>query len=130
VSTPPPLIPFTGDWETYEEKVYQAFLESFVKRRVLFRGVPVKAQFRPPFKGKGFSFWHVISEAPDPRKRREEDRIPDLRRCERIRWNFMGNRMRIIWTARLQLVGESPEGRDTGGDLGRRTRLRGSACEA
>jgi len=86
VTAPPPLIPFTGDWATYEERIYQAFLESFVKRQVLFHGIPVKAQFRPPFKGKGFSFWHVISEALNPRRRKEEERIPDLRRCERILW--------------------------------------------
>jgi hypothetical protein len=38
------------------------------------------------YKDKGFSFWHVISEAPDRQNRNEGDRIPDLRRCERIRW--------------------------------------------
>ena len=40
----------------------------------------------PPSKGKHFSFWHVISEAPSRENRDEADRIPDLRRCERIRW--------------------------------------------
>ena len=36
----------------------------------------------------------------------------------------MGDRMCIVRTARLQLVGESQEGRGAGGDLGRRIRLR------
>jgi len=31
--------------------------------------------------GKEATFWHLIQEGPV-----EEDRVPDLRRCERIRW--------------------------------------------
>jgi hypothetical protein len=31
--------------------------------------------------GKEATFWHIISEGQD-----EENRIPDFRRCERIRW--------------------------------------------
>ena len=37
-------------------------------------------------KGKGYAFWHVISEAPQSNNRNESERIPNLRRCERIRW--------------------------------------------
>src|SRR4030066_170192 len=32
-------------------------------------------------KGKEATFWHLISEGKS-----EKDRLPDLRRCERIRW--------------------------------------------
>lgn len=83
---PPELLPFEGQWNEYEDRVYEAFLDSFVRVEVRFRGVRVKAQYRPETRGKGFSFWHVISEAPDRNNRNEEDRVPDLRRCERIRW--------------------------------------------
>ena len=31
--------------------------------------------------GKEATFWHLISEGKE-----EENRIPDMRRCERIRW--------------------------------------------
>ncbi|MDN5850344.1 MAG: hypothetical protein L0H63_12040 [Nitrococcus sp.] len=84
--TPPDLIPFDGDWLSYEERIYQVFLDQFVRADVRFRGKSVKAQYRPEYNGKGFSFWHVISEAPDSHNRNDEDRIPDLRRCERIGW--------------------------------------------
>ena len=84
--SPPDLLLFEGDWASYEDKVYEAFLESFVRADVRFRGWRVKAQYRPETRGKGFSFWHTISEAPDPKNRNEDDRIPNLRRCERIRW--------------------------------------------
>ena len=37
--------------------------------------------FQPDEKGKEATFWHLISEGKS-----EKDRLPDLRRCERIRW--------------------------------------------
>lgn len=86
MTAPPDLIPFEGDWLPYEDRIYEVFLDSFVRRNVQFNGWVVKAQFRPEAHGKGFSFWHVISESPDPRNKKEVDRIPDLRRCERIAW--------------------------------------------
>lgn len=86
MSQPPELLPFDGNWPAYEDGIYEAFLESFVQAGVKFRGVRVSAQFRPETRGKGYSFWHTISEAPDRNNRNEDDRIPDFRRCERIRW--------------------------------------------
>lgn len=35
----------------------------------------------PMIKGKEATFWHIISEGEV-----ESERLPDLRRCERIRW--------------------------------------------
>ncbi|MNH30689.1 hypothetical protein D3C79_909980 [compost metagenome] len=35
----------------------------------------------PVIQGKEATFWHMISEGND-----EAERLPDLRRCERIRW--------------------------------------------
>lgn len=86
MSAPPPLIPFRGEWETYLDEIYQAFLDSFVRQDIRFGGTRVTAPRRPETDGKGAGFWHVISEAPDKNNRNEEDRIPDLRRCERITW--------------------------------------------
>jgi hypothetical protein len=90
VTEAPSLIVFRGEWARYEDEVYEAFLDSFVRPDVRFRGSRVSAPFRPPSKGKHFSFWHVVSEAPGPKDRDESNRVPDLRRCERIRW--------IAWT--------------------------------
>lgn len=84
MTQPPALLVFSGDWPPYEDQVYAAFLVSFVRKGIAFRGLQVKAQFRPETRGKGFSFWHVISAGRD--NRNEDDRQPDLRRCERIRW--------------------------------------------
>ena len=83
---PPELLESGGDWRTYEDLLYQEFLDTVVKRSLTFRGLPVTAPHRPEFRGKSFSFWHVISEAPKPNNRNENDRLPDLERCRRIRW--------------------------------------------
>lgn len=109
---PPELLPFDGDWPNYVEKVYEAFVESFVRPEVRFQGYRVTAPYRPESQGKHFSFWHVISEAPHPGNRQEEDRVPDIPRCERIRW--------IAWAVRQADAGvegvcwwENRRGRDT-----------------
>jgi len=86
VSQPPELIRFSGQWLPYEDEIYEVYLETVVRAGLTFAGAPVRAQFRPDTRGKGFSFWHLISEAPSQRNRNENDRIPDLSRCERIRW--------------------------------------------
>lgn len=88
MSQPPELIPFGGGWAwtDYENAIYEIYLETVVRSGIAFRGAPVRAQYRPETKGKGFSFWHLISEAQDKCNRNEEDRIPDLERCARIRW--------------------------------------------
>jgi len=38
----------------------------------------------PLYQNKESNFWHLIQEAYQTNQ--EEDRIPDFRRCERIRW--------------------------------------------
>lgn len=77
----PPLVSFGGDWQSYEDAIYEIYLDTLVRNPVAFRGVIVKCQYRPPTRDKGFGFWHLISEGPE-----EAERIPDLRRCERIGW--------------------------------------------
>lgn len=89
MSLPPELLPFNnygGDWSRYEADLYAIYLETVVHAGLIFQGAPIKAQFRPETRGKGFSFWHLISEAPDKNNRNEDDRIPDPDRCARIRW--------------------------------------------
>lgn len=112
MTEPPELLPFDGDWPSYVEAVYEAFVETFVQSDVQFRGRRVTAPYRPESQGKHFSFWHVISEAPHPSNRNEEDRIPNIARCERIRW--------IAWAVRQANAGtagiswwENARGRDT-----------------
>lgn len=88
MTTPPPLMPFTGDtdWSDYEDAIYGVYLETVAHARLVFLGAPVKVKRIPETKHKGYGFWHLISEAPSQDNRNEDDRVPDLRRCERVRW--------------------------------------------
>lgn len=88
MTAPPSLVFFEdfADWQTYEDAIYTIYLETVAHAGLSFCGSPVKVRYMPQTKRKGYGFWHLISEAPDQCNRSEDDRIPDLRRCERVRW--------------------------------------------
>jgi hypothetical protein len=78
---PPDLLPFTGDWPTYEAMLYQLFFDELARGGLEFRGWQVQCRRRPEHAGKWAAFWHLVQEGPI-----EEQRTPDMRRCERLRW--------------------------------------------
>lgn len=80
----PPLIclsDFGGDWRRYEDAVYEAFCRDFVRSQITYGGLPLRLKRHPVVAGKEATFWHFTSEGQV-----EEQRVPDLRRCERIAW--------------------------------------------
>ncbi|MEW6374751.1 MAG: hypothetical protein AB1502_03045 [Thermodesulfobacteriota bacterium] len=80
----PPLVLFEdhgGDWDQYLNALYKFFKEDFVDSPPTLKGMKVALKRHPIEKGKEATFWHLISEGKS-----EKDRLPDLRRCERIRW--------------------------------------------
>ena len=114
MTVPPPLIPLSdfAGWQAYEDAIYAIYLETVAHAGLTFCGNPVKVRYMPKTKRKGYGFWHLISEAPDQRNRNEDDRIPDLRRCERVRW--------VAWCIREANAGspdfswwENERGRET-----------------
>lgn len=70
-----------GQWEAYIEAVFSIFHRDFIQMHPRLRGCPVTCRRDPVFDGKEAGFWHCVSEGKD-----EANRIPDLRRCERIGW--------------------------------------------
>jgi len=70
-----------GNWRAYEAAVYAAFMTDFVSSKPLFRGKALALKRHPVVKDKEATYWHIISDGKD-----EQDRIPNLRRCERIKW--------------------------------------------
>lgn len=61
----PPLVKladFGNDWEVYLAALYRIYLDEVVNAGITFRGLPLHVQFRPMTYGKGFGFWHLISE--------------------------------------------------------------------
>ena len=79
------LSDYKGNWSVYLDSLYDIYLNDIVGSKLHYNNLPVAFKFRPFYEGKGFAFWHTISEGE-----KEENRTPDLRRCERIKW--------ISWT--------------------------------
>jgi len=75
------FVDYNGIWEVYLEAVYSFFKQDFVDSKPVFQGRRLGLKRHPVVNGKEATFWHMISEG-----KVEEERIPDLRRCERIRW--------------------------------------------
>ncbi|HAH32189.1 MAG TPA: hypothetical protein DCL44_07740 [Elusimicrobia bacterium] len=72
---------FGGNWDNYLAELYRHYEAYFMKSKPVYNGVRLMVKKHPFIQGKEATFWHIISEGSS-----EEHRIPDLRRCERIRW--------------------------------------------
>lgn len=82
--TPPELVllnAFGGNWPAYETELHRIFMAEIAGGGLQFRGARVGCRRQPEAAGRWASFWHLVQEGPV-----EDDRFPDLRRCERIRW--------------------------------------------
>lgn len=80
----PPLVLFEdygGEWDKYLAAIYSFFKEDFIDTKPVFQGRRLGLKKHPMAEGKEATFWHMIQEGKD-----EEERTPDFRRCERIRW--------------------------------------------
>ncbi|MDE7376279.1 MAG: hypothetical protein K2N16_05475 [Muribaculaceae bacterium] len=75
------LSQFGGNFNRYLEAVYEIFADEFIRKRPMFRGIRLALKKYPVTDGKEATFWHMTSEGED-----EENRIPDMRRLERIKW--------------------------------------------
>ena len=84
MTSPPDLLlleDFNGDWGACVDELHCIFINEIARAGILFRNQEVSCLRRPETKGRWKSFWHLIQEG-----RVEEERTPDLRRCERLRW--------------------------------------------
>lgn len=80
----PPLVSisnYDGDWKLYLEALYNYFKQDFIDSKPFFKGRRLGLKKHPVERGKEATFWHFISEGSH-----EDERMPDFRRCERVRW--------------------------------------------
>ncbi len=70
---------YSGNYEAYIAAVYEVFRRDFVVNRPLFQGVRLRLKCHPYFQDREYTFYHITHEGDQ-----EDQRIPDLRRCERI----------------------------------------------
>ena len=81
---PPDLLSFNdygGDWPAYETELNRVFMAEIARGRLTFREEKVSCRRHDEVAGRWASYWHLVQEG-----KIEKDRLPDLRRCERLRW--------------------------------------------
>ena len=80
----PPLVLLSehgGNWPKYEAALYAIFVEDFVVSKPTFRGRRLGLKRHPLSNDKEAAFWHLTSTGDV-----EAERIPEMRKCERIAW--------------------------------------------
>lgn len=80
----PELLYFTdynGNFEEYFKAVYAVFVNEFIKSQPNYNNLKVSAPKYPLQDGIHRTFYHITHEGED-----EQDRKPDIRRMERIRF--------------------------------------------
>ena len=70
---------YGGDIATYMEAVYAVFKRDFVDSKPTFEGTRLGLKKHPLIADKEYTFYHMTTGGL-----KEDDRKPDLRRCERI----------------------------------------------
>ncbi len=75
------LAQFEGNFNRYLDAVYELFKRDFIDHKPVFRGMRLGLKKYPLSQNKEATFWHMTSEGDN-----EDNRIPDLRRMERIQW--------------------------------------------
>ncbi len=76
---------FNGDFNFYNNYLYQIFKSELYNNKLYYKKKSVALKRYPEDNGKEFSFLHLTCK-DFKNTRNEEDRLPDLRRCERIHW--------------------------------------------
>jgi hypothetical protein len=72
---------FGGNFQNYFNAVYAIFENDFIKTQPLYVGLKVAVRKYPEVDGLHRTFYHITHEGED-----EENRTPDIRRMERIRF--------------------------------------------
>jgi hypothetical protein len=72
---------YQGDYGKYIKAVYDVFQRDFIQEKTRFRGELLCLKWEPIFQNKASTFYHMTHEGSD-----EQNRTPDLRRCERMPW--------------------------------------------
>jgi len=71
-----------SEWVKYEDRIYKIFRNDFIESRPVYCGTAVNTRREPYVDGREEAFYHITCKEYSENR----DRLPDLRRCERIRW--------------------------------------------
>jgi hypothetical protein len=87
---------FGGNYASYIDAVYEIFHNDFIKHKAHFGSHELKMKFNPIFQDRAYTFYHMTHEGEV-----ESERLPDLRRCERIGWAKPSVENVEIWNLRF-----------------------------
>ena len=73
---------YNNDWAAYESALYRIFKKDLLDSNPIYKSTKVVAKHYPKEFGKEESFFHITCK----KYIGCEERVPDFRRCERIRW--------------------------------------------
>ena len=80
------LSDYDGNWNNYNDKLYEIFLNDFINTKPVFKGEYVRIRKQPRLGKYEHGFIHLTTVA-NHNQTNINDRLPDLRRCERMEWN-------------------------------------------
>lgn len=77
---------FDGNWNKYDDYLYAIFVRDFIDNPITFQGKPLKIRTYPRQAGREQTYFHITNKDSSLSSTDPNDRIPDMRRCERIEW--------------------------------------------
>ena len=77
---------FKGIWEEYNNELYKIFIRDFIINKLYFKNKKVVVRANPKYKNYEHAFIHLTTTSI-PNAKDINDRLPDLKRCERLEWN-------------------------------------------
>ncbi len=72
---------YGGDYHRYIDAVYAIFEADFIRNKATFGTHRLNLKFNPLFQERAYTFYHMTHKGEN-----ENDREPDLRRCECMPW--------------------------------------------
>lgn len=72
---------YSGNYQLFIDAVYTIFEKDFVKYHPSFGSHRLRLKYHPKFQKRAYTFYHMTHKGEI-----ENERIPDLRRCECLPW--------------------------------------------
>jgi hypothetical protein len=72
---------YGGNYHSYIDAVYDIFYQDFIAHKTAFGFHQLRLKFNPLFQERAYTFYHMTHKGLQ-----EDNREPDLRRCERMPW--------------------------------------------
>ena len=77
---------YNGNWEKYYKNLYNLFVNDFINNSLYFNSKKVNIRTNPKQNNYEHAFIHLTCETMSDGIALN-DRMPDIRRCERLGWN-------------------------------------------